>query len=118
MSTLSTTVTSRQNGVTVTQVNIVHTKGDTLVIDYDMTPDSGTPDVPTAAQVNIKNIPSGSAVATASASVTDNTTSYNVRAVINDSDLEGKYYFEAIETHSTQPVTITPLFGILEVVDR
>jgi len=121
MSTATSTVTKRINDVTITQVNIVHTKGDSLVIDYDMTPDSGSPVVPSSATLYITNIPDGTAVKSATASITDNTTSYNVRAVIESSDvdeLDGDYYFKVEETKSAEPKTTTPIYGVLRIEER
>jgi len=108
------------NGVEVVDLDIVHTSDDDLVIDYDATPDSGSPSVPSAASLVISQTRSGSAITggTVAATVTDNTTSYNIRAVLLQAvvaTMSGVYYYRVTETHSAAPVNRTPVAGVLTI---
>jgi len=117
MSTTFSTTKIDVNGVTVTRTDCHHTSDDDFALDYDMTPDSGTPSVPTSASLVLATTASGTATKTVAATVTDNTTSYNIRAVILQADLPavGVYYMRCTETHSTSPLKRTPVWGFLTI---
>ena len=119
MATTFQTVTENINGVRVIRVDAHHTSDDDFVLDYDMTPSSGSPDIPTSASLVLASTADGTASVTQAAVVTDNTTSYNIRAVIVLASLPdaGVYFLRSTEVHTTAPLNRTPVFGILTIED-
>jgi len=118
MATTFKIVQRKCGNVTLSEVDICHDQGDSLVIEYAVTQDTGNPTAATAGTLTIAPVKGATAAASASATITDNTTQYTVRyeiAAATMATLAGQYYWQSQETFATEPTVVTKAQGQIHI---
>ncbi len=91
------------SGVTAYELDIAHTQGDALEIDYTITRNTGNPTAPTSATLVIAPAKGATATVSVACTVTDSTTSYSVAKTVEGSVMDiaaGAYYYEVQEVRA------------------
>lgn len=90
--------------VTAYELDISHTQGDALEIDYTITRNTGNPTAPATATLVISPEFGAAATISQACTVTDSTTSYNVATTVEGATMDiaaGTYYYEVREVRAS-----------------